>query len=118
LSQNLVFSKDRPVPVSDVRIEEVGVNPLDHRRVDVAIDLTPCLQPVTVRLAIVGPDDGEWASTVLLQNRESALDRIIHLRRDAVPGEYILHVGVFDDEALICHTAKHYQYAQSGPGLD
>ena len=43
-SQNL-FSADRaPVPASEVRIESIGVNPLDQRRVDVAVDLTPCME--------------------------------------------------------------------------
>jgi hypothetical protein len=98
-----------------MRIEEIGVNPLDHRRVDVAVDLSPCQQPVTVRMAIVGPDDEEWASTSLLQHREWALDRVLHLRRDAIPGDYILHVGIFDDETLVCREAKFFRYPASGP---
>jgi len=110
LSQNLVFSERGPVPVSDMCIEEIGVNPLDHRRVDVALDLSPCRQPVTVRMAIVGPDDDEWASTTLIQNREWMLDKVLHLRRDAVPGGYILHVGVFDEETLVCRATKRYRY--------
>ena len=45
------FSPDRaPVPVSQMRVESVGVNALDRRRVDVAVDLT---------LTIVSGKDGE-----------------------------------------------------------
>ena len=115
MSQNLVFSQRGPVPVSEICIEEIGVNPLDHRRVDVAVDLSPCQQPVTVRMAIVGPDDDEWASTALLQNRDRVLDRIMHLSRDAQPGDYILHVGIFDDETLVCRAAKPFSYPAPGP---
>jgi hypothetical protein len=115
LSQNLVFTQRGPVPVSEISIEEIGVNPLDKRRVDVAVDLSPCQQPVTVRMAIVGPDDDEWASTALLQNREWALDRVMHLSRDAQSGDYILHVGIFDDETLVCQAAKPFSYPAPGP---
>ena len=72
----------------------MGVNALDQRRVDVAVDLTPCLQPVSVELVIVGPGDDELCSILLIDNRQWMIDRIMHLRHDAEPGEHTLHVGV------------------------
>ena len=56
------------------------------------------------------------ASTALLQNREWVLDRVMHLCRDAQSGEYILHVGIFDDETLVCRAAKQFKYPAPGPG--
>jgi hypothetical protein len=44
LSQNPFFADRAPVPASEVRIESIGVSPLDQRRVDVAADLTPCME--------------------------------------------------------------------------
>jgi hypothetical protein len=116
LSQTLFFGARAPVPASEARIVSVGVNPLDRRRVDVAVDLTPCQEPVTVKLAIVGPDDEEWASTAVVQNREPELDRIVHLRRDAEPGEYILHVGLFCDEDLVHHVARRFSIRAPAAG--
>jgi hypothetical protein len=110
LSQNLFFADRAPVPASEARIEGVGVNPLDLRRVDVAVDLTPCREPVTVKMAVVGPDDEEWASAAVIQNREPMLDRILHLRRDAEPGDYTLHVGLFEGDDLVHHVAKQYAF--------
>jgi hypothetical protein len=96
------------VPASEARVESVGVNLLDRRRVDVAVDLTPCREPVTLKLAIVGPDDEEWASSTVVQNREPVLDRVMHLRRDAEVGDYVLHVGIFCDEELVHHVAQRF----------
>ena len=63
------FSRRRaPVPASEVCIESVGVNALDRRRVDVAVDLTPCLEPLDVEMVVVGPLDDELCSTLLVQN--------------------------------------------------
>lgn len=115
MSQNLFFAGRGPVPPSEARIESVGVNPLDQRRVDVAVDLTPCLEPVTVRMAIVGPDDEEWSSSAIIQNREPMLDRIMHLNRDAEPGDYTLHVGLFCDEELVHHIARRFRVLPSLP---
>ena len=110
LSQNYVAGNQMPVPASEARVEGIGVNPLDLRRVDVAVDLTSCREPLTVKMAIVGPDDEEWSSTAILQNRDSMLDRVLHLKRDAIDGEYTLHVGLFREEDLLYRTSKRYVY--------
>jgi hypothetical protein len=110
LSQRTFLAGRRPVSAAEIEIESVGVNPLDRRRVDVAVDLTPFLEPVRVELAIVGPDDEELCSTALVHNRDWTLDKILHLRRDAGPGEHILHVGVFDDADLVAHAARRFVF--------
>jgi len=119
LSQNHPVADRMPVPASEARVEGVGVNPLDPRRVDVAVDLTPCQEPLTVKLAIVGPDDEEWSSAAILQNRDPMLDRVLHLQRDAEPGEYTLYVGLFREQDLLYRTSKRYAYPppprNSGP---
>jgi hypothetical protein len=88
----------------------VGVNPLDGRRVDVAVDLTPCTQPVDLELVIVGPQDDELCSTKLIMNRQWMLDRVMHLRQDPGPGEYTLHVGVFHEDQLVARAARQFSY--------
>ena len=98
------------MPLSQVRIESVGVNPLDQRRVDVAVDLTPCLQPVDVEMVIVGPSDDELCSILLVQTREWVLDKIMHLRHDAEPGQHTLHVGVFHENQLVARAARYFAF--------
>jgi len=110
VSQRTFLGGPALVPVHKIQIESVGVNPIDRRRVDVAVDLTPCSDPVKVELVIVGPDDEELCSTMLLENREWQLDKILHLRRDAQPGEHILHVGVFRDDELIVRAARSFAF--------
>lgn len=107
MSQNLFFADRLP---AEVRIESVGVNALDRRRVDVAVDLTPCQQAVRVEMVIVGPDDDELACTTLIHNRQWTLDKIMHLRQDARPGEYTLHVGVFVEGELAARAAKRFVF--------
>ena len=34
---------------------------------------------------------------------------------DAIPGEYVLHVGIFADETLVCREATLFRYPASGP---
>jgi hypothetical protein len=97
-----------------MQVEEIGVHPLDRRRVDVAVDLTPCQQPVDVEMVIVGPDDEEWCSILLIRNQQPALDKIMHLRWDAAPGEYTLHVGVFYEKALVARGSKTFAIAAEG----
>jgi hypothetical protein len=98
-------------------VESVGVNALDLRRVDVAVDLTPCREPLMIKMAIVGPDDEELCSTVLLPGREWALDRVLHLRKDAEPGEHTLHVGVFFGEGeLVARAARRFVFPVEAPG--
>ncbi len=104
-----------PVPALEVRIEGVGVNPLDRRRVDVAVDLTPCLQPVNIELVIVGPDDEELCSALVVHNREWMLDKVLHLRQDARPGEHTLHIGVFFGEQLVARAAKAFCFPPVEP---
>ena len=105
------FSRRRaPVPASEVCIESVGVNALDRRRVDVAVDLTPCLEPLDVEMVVVGPQDDELCSTLLVQNREPMLDRILHLRRDAEAGDHVLHVGVFREKELLTRAMRVFSF--------
>jgi len=103
------------VAPAEIQIESVGVNPLDQRRVDVAVDLTPCRQAVDVELVIVGPGDAELCSTRLIQNRQWLLDKVLHLRRAAQPGPHILHIGVFHDEALVARAARTFHFPAPGP---
>lgn len=110
LSQASFFAGRSPVPASEIRIESVGVNPLDRRRVDVAVDLTPCAQPVDVEMVIVGPQDDELSSILLVGNREWMLNRIMHLRHDAAPGEHILHVGIFFEKELMARAARRFVF--------
>jgi hypothetical protein len=86
------------------------VNPLDGRRVDVAVDLTPCTQPVDIELVIVGPEDTELCSAKMVMSREWMLDRIMHLRQDPAPGEYILHVGIFHEGELVARALRRFSY--------
>ena len=110
------FSPDRvSVPASQVRIESVGVNALDRRRVDVAVDLTPCLEPVDVELVVVGPNENELCSTLLVQNREWMLDKILHLRQDAEAGSHVLHVGVFREKELVTRAMRSFSFPASEP---
>jgi hypothetical protein len=61
-------------------------------------------------MVIVGPQDDELCSIRLLQNREWMLDKILHLRQDAQPGEHILHVGVFAENELLARTARRFVF--------
>ncbi len=115
MSQNLFLGDRSPVSPVDVRIEGVGVNALDWRRVDVAVDLTPCLQPVEVEMVIVGPDDAEVSSVKLIRNREWTLDKVMHLRQDPLPGEHILHVGVFHKGELVTRAARRFVFPPAAP---
>jgi hypothetical protein len=105
-----------PVPPPQVRVEGVGINTLDRRRVDVAVDLTPCRVPVNVEFVIVGPDDDELSSVLLIDNREWMLDKIMHLRRDARAGEYVLHIGVFYGDELMARAARRFRFPLDDPG--
>lgn len=106
----MFFTDRSPVPPSEVSIESVGVNPLDQRRVDVAVDLTPCSQPVDVELVIVGPQDDELCSVLVIENREWMLDKVMHLRQDAEAGKHILHVGVFFENRLVARAARRFAF--------
>jgi hypothetical protein len=108
LSERTFLVGRGPVPASEIEIESVGVNPLDRRRVDVAVDLTPFRGPVRVEMVIVGPEDEELCSVTLVHNHDCELDRILHLRRDAEPGDHVLHVGIFDDSDLVAHAARRF----------
>jgi hypothetical protein len=94
----------------------VGVNALDLRRVDVAIDLTRCREPLDVEMVIVGPDDDELCCIRLIGNRQTMLDKIMHLRQDARPGEHILHIGVFHDKELVARAARRFVFPVEGRG--
>jgi hypothetical protein len=104
------------VSPAEIRIEEIGVNALDAHRIDVAVDLTPCREAVDVEMVIVGPDDEELSSIVLVQNREWMLDKIMHLRREALPGEYTLHVGIFHEKELVARAAKAFRFPPAERG--
>jgi hypothetical protein len=104
---------EAPVQPDQVQVQGIGVNPLDLRRVDVAVDFTPCLEPVTVEMVIVGPDDDELCSVLLVQSRECMVDKIMHLRQDAQPGEHVLHVGVFFEGELVARAARRFSFPLS-----
>ena len=105
--------REAPVQPHKMRVLGVGVNPLDTRRVDVALDLTPCTEPVKVEMVIVGPDDDELCSLLLVENRAWMIDKIMHLRKDAQPGEYVLHVGVFFEDELVTRAARRFAFPLS-----
>lgn len=117
-SSGMGGSTDRPglVEPGRIQVQGIGARALDMRRVDVAVDLTPCTEAVQVEMVIVGPDGSELSSTVLVQNREWMLDRIIHLRQDAQPGEHILHVGVFFENQLVARAARRFGFPAAGAG--
>jgi hypothetical protein len=81
---------------------------MDARRVDVAVDLAPCSRPVNVEMVIVGPDDDELCSIVLIDNTEWMLDKVMHLRRDLRPGAHTLHVGVFHEDRLVARASRSF----------
>lgn len=105
--------REVPVQPHAMRVLSIGVNPLDMRRVDVAVDLTPCTEAVKVEMVIVGPDDDELCSLLLVENRAWMIDKIMHLRKDAQPGEYVLHVGVFYDDELVTRAARRFAFRLS-----
>ncbi|MGD9145758.1 MAG: hypothetical protein PVI80_09380 [Anaerolineae bacterium] len=115
MSEMPSFQPRAPVPPPKVLVEGVGINALDRRRVDVAVDLTPCQVPVNVEFVIVGPDDDELSSVLLIDNREWMLDKIMHLRRDALAGEYTLHIGVFHEDELMARAAKRFRFPLDEP---
>lgn len=108
------FVEHAPVPPGKIQIHSVGVRALDMRRVDVAVDLTPCMEPVTVEMVIVGPEEEEMCSVLLIENRQWTLDKILHLRQDAQPGEHVLHVGVFSEGELVARTARRFAFPWTG----
>ena len=118
MSQRTFLAGRGPVPAAEIEIEGVGLNPLDLRRVDVAVDLTPARDPVRVEFAIVAPDGEEVCSTTLVHNRDWALDKVLHLRRDAGPGEHVLHVGVFYEDELVAHVARRFLFPQAAGPAD
>ena len=104
------------VPPDRIQVEGIGVNPLDGRRVDVAVDLAPCLKPVNVEVVLVAPDDSEVSCILLIDNREWMLDKIMHLRQQAQVGEYTLHVGVFYEDELVARAAKRFTFPPASLG--
>jgi hypothetical protein len=116
LFEKQVFQAPAPVPPDRMQVEGIGVNPLDGRRVDVAVDLTPCQRPVNVEMVIVAPDDSEASSILLIDNREWMLDKIMHLRQQAQPGAYTLHVGVFYEDALVARAARRFTFPLASLG--
>ena len=106
--------KSTPVRPDKIQVQSVGVLALDMRRVDVAVDLTPCTEPVTVEMVIVGPEDDELCSVILVENRQWQLDKILHLRQDAQPGAHSLHVGVFHHDELVARAARRFLFPLAG----
>ena len=98
------------MPAPEARIESVGINALDKRRIDVAVDLSPCVEPLSVEMVVVGPEGDELCSIVLVESREWMLDKIMHLRRDAEDGEYTLHVGIFFEDKLLDRAEKRFVF--------
>ena len=108
------FTEEVPVPPCEIQVQSIGVHALDVRRVDVAVDLTPCTEPVTVEMVIVGPQGDELSSVLLVEHREWRLDKIMHLRQDARPGEHVLHVGVFSKDVLVARAARRFVSSSIG----
>ena len=108
------MSTSAPVRPEKMQVVGVGVRALDVRRVDVAVDLTPCVEPVTVEMVIVGPGGDELCSVLLVENHQWTLDKIMHLRQDARPGEHVLHVGVFSDNELVARAARRFVFPSTG----
>ena len=109
---------DAPVEPDKIQVQGVGVHALDMRRVDVAVDLAPCIEPVTVEMVIVGPAGDELCSVLLVENRQWALDKIMHLRQDAQPGDHALHVGVFSQNKLVARAAQRFVFPLAGSATD
>ena len=107
-------AQSTPVRPDKIQVQSVGVHALDTRRVDVAIDLTPCTGPVTVEMVIVGPQDDELCSVLLVENCQWQLDKIMHLRQDAEPGQHVLHVGVFSQDELVARAARRFVFPSAG----
>lgn len=114
MSQAPLFADRAPVSPAEVRIESMAVNALDRRRVDVAVDLVPCQQPVTIEMVIVGPYDDELSSILLIDHRQWMLDKIMHLRQDAQQGLHTLHVGVFFENELVARAARAFTFPLAG----
>jgi hypothetical protein len=83
--------------------------------VDVAVDITPCNVPLTVEMVIVGPDDDELCSVLLIDNQEWVLDKVLHLREDAEAEPHILHVGLFHDKVPVARAARSFSFQSSEP---
>jgi len=49
----------------------------------------------------------------LVQSRECMVDKIMHLRQDAQPGEHVLHVGVFFEDELVARGARRFAFPPS-----
>ena len=111
LSDNV---RGTPVRPDQIQVQSVGVHALDMRRVDVAVDLTPSSEPVAVEMVIVGPEDDELCSVLLVENRQWQLDKTMHLRQDAQPGEHVLHVGVFYHDELVARAARRFLFPVAG----
>lgn len=110
VSQSASIDDRAPVSLADIRVESVGVRAIDLRRVDVAVDLTPGRAVVDVEMVITGPDDDELCSIRLVDNRQPAIDKIMHLRQDAQPGKHTLHVGVFHEGELVARAARAFAF--------
>jgi len=108
------LADNAPVGPEEIRVLGMGVHVLDMRRVDVAVDLAPCIQPVTVEMVIVGPEGDELSSVLLVDNRQWRLDKVMHLRQDAQPGEHVLHVGVFHEDELVARAAGRFVFPLNG----
>ena len=66
-----------------------------------------------VEMVIVGPQDDELCSIVVVESREWMLDKIMHLRQDAEPGPHTLHVGVFAGGELVAQAARIFAFSET-----
>ena len=114
MSQEANLPNDARVPGPGARIEAVAVRAIDSRRVDVAVDLNPSGAPVTMDMVIVGPSDDELCSILIVDNRETCVDRIMHLRQDARPGAHTLHVGLFHGNLLVDRASRTFEFPVEG----
>ena len=65
-------------------------------------------------MVIVGPDDAELCSMLLVDTRSRCFDRVMHLRQDASPGVHTFHVGVFHRDLLVTRAARDFSF-EAGP---
>lgn len=107
----------RRVAGAEVRIESVGVYAPDRHRVDVSVDLTPSMEGVRLEMAVEEPSGAELVTMTLVEHREPAVDRRMHLRRAPEPGVHTLHVGIFYHDELVHHVRTEFRFPD-GPGSE
>ena len=87
---------DPPLPPEEVRLRELRAEPWpDVLRVKVFLELTPFQKRPSAEVILTGPDGGEAARTSILETMSRKMEFNLHLRPDALAGEYTLAVTVY-----------------------